>query len=123
MVEEKNMVCVVCPIGCSLKVFMDNGRVMSVEGNTCNRGYDYAVSEMTNPSRVLTSTVKLKNSKIQMLPVKTDKPVPKGLLFECMKLINAAEVSAPVKPGDVIIENILGTGANIIATRNITTSG
>lgn len=113
----KDLTCIICPQGCSLKVEIENGKVINVEGNTCKRGYDYAVSEVTNPVRTITSTIKIENG--EMLPVRTDKPIPKELIFKCMEEINKKTVKAPIEMGQVIIENILNTGSNIIATKKV----
>lgn len=121
--ENKNLICIVCPVGCSLKVCTDGNDIVSITGNSCKRGEAYAVAECTNPTRTLTSTVKLKGGQFLMAPVKSDKPIPKALIFECMKSINQCCVNAPVKVGDVVIANILNTGVNIIATGNVKGTG
>ena len=112
----RNLTCIICPQGCSLNVEIEDGKVISVEGNTCKRGYDYAISEVTNPVRTVTSTIKLENG--EMIPVKTDKPIPKDLIFKCMEEINKKTIKKHIKIGQVIIENILNTGSNIVATRS-----
>lgn len=114
MVRE--LTCIICPQGCNINVEIENGKVKNIEGNTCKRGYEYALSEVTNPTRTITTTVKIKNGK--MLPVKTDKPVPKELIFDCMKEINKLEIEEPTRIGQVIINNILNTGVNLVATGN-----
>lgn len=114
-----NLVCVSCPLGCPITVELDaENNVTSVTGNTCPRGAAYAKTEVTHPVRSLTSTVKLIGGHHAVVPVKTSAPVPKEKMFEIMKAVNAASAKAPVKIGDVIIENVLGTGANIVATNN-----
>ena len=113
----KNLTCIICPQGCSINVEMENGEVKNITGNTCKRGYDYAYSEVTNPVRTITSTVKSKDG--DMVPVKTSKPIPKELIFKCMEEINKAIVNQSIKIGDVVIENILDTGADVVATKNI----
>ena len=113
----KEMVCVSCPIGCMLTVELnDKNEVLSVKGNTCKRGEQYAVDECTNPVRMLTTTIKVSGGKLPVVPVKTSKPVPKGRMFDCMAEINKAVIKAPVKIGDVVIENICGLGVDIVAT-------
>ena len=114
---ERELTCIICPKGCNIKVNIEDGKVTNVEGNTCKRGYDYAVSEVTNPVRTITSTMKLEDGR--MLSVKTDKPIPKDLIFKCMEEINKKTAKSPVKIGDILIENILNTGSNIVATKNI----
>ena len=113
----KELTCIVCPKGCNIKVEIKNGKVVNVEGNTCNRGYNYAVSEVTNPVRTVTSTIKLENG--EMVPVKTDKPIPKDLIFKCMEEINKKTVKSPIEIGQILIKNILDTDSNIAATRSI----
>ncbi|HLR35605.1 MAG TPA: DUF1667 domain-containing protein [Tissierellales bacterium] len=112
--------CIRCPIGCRLTITKDDTLPSGylVEGNTCNRGEEYAIKEMTNPSRTVTSTVKIKNSTIPRLPIKTKGEIPKDKIFECMDIINSIEVSAPIKKGDIILKNVLDTNIDIIATRS-----
>ncbi len=118
---EKKMICISCPMGCRLTVTDDvNAKGgYKVEGNTCPRGEIYAIKEMTNPTRIVPTTVKIKNAILPRLPVKTNDGVPKNMIFKCMEEINKVEVEAPVKVGDIIIENILGLGINIVATRSM----
>ncbi|QUH21215.1 DUF1667 domain-containing protein [Alkaliphilus sp. B6464] len=119
--EARDMVCIVCPLGCKLKVIKNeesqNG--YTVEGNKCFRGMNYGITEMTNPTRVLTTTVIISGSSIRRLPVKTSGPIPKHLIEEAMKIINEIEVKTPIKVGQVIIKNILGTGVDVIASRSM----
>ena len=114
---KRELTCIICPKGCNIKVEIEEDKVTNIEGNTCKRGYDYAMSEITNPVRTITSTMRLENGK--MVPVKTDKPISKELIFKCMEKINKVTIKPPVKIGDVLIENILNTGSNIIATNNV----
>ncbi len=111
----KELICIVCPRGCHLTVD-DN---LNVSGNNCPRGEAYAKAELTHPTRTLTSTVKITSKLEVRCPVKTDKPLPKEKIYEAMDLINHVKISAPVKIGDIILENILGTDVNIVATKNI----
>ena len=111
----RNLTCIECPIGCSVAVELQDNKVLSVTGNACPRGDLYARNEVTNPKRVVTSTVRATNG--VMVPVKTDVPVPKAEIFEIMQKINAVTCVLPVKIGDVLLENI-SEGANLIATGN-----
>jgi len=119
--EVKDMICIVCPLGCKLKVIKDDisetGYI--VKGNKCLRGLDYGIKEMTNPTRVLTTTIRISDAPLNRIPVRTSGAIPKHLIFEAMKLINEAEVKAPIKVGQIIIKNILDTGVDIIASRSI----
>ena len=115
---KTELTCIVCPMGCHLNVEKLEERY-KVEGNTCKRGEKYAVQELTNPTRVITTTVKLENSYLQLLPVKTEDPIPKAMIFEIMKEIDKIIVNAPVKVGDIIVENILDTGVNIVSAKTM----
>lgn len=114
----KELVCIKCPMGCHLTVDVDK---KEVKGNTCKRGKSYGLSEVTNPVRVITTTVRVANGELPVLPVKTSEAIPKGLNLKAMDVLNSIEVMAPIKIGDVIVENILETGVNVIATRNVKT--
>lgn len=113
----KDLVCIVCPMGCRLKV--DEKNDYKVTGNLCPKGAFYGKKELTSPTRTITSTVKIKNALYSRLPVKTSTEIPKNIIFEIMNEINKIEVSSPVKVGDVLLKNVLNTGANIIATKNM----
>ena len=114
-----NLICIGCPLGCPLTVEMEGNEVKSVAGNTCPRGDAYAKKELTNPTRIVTSTVRVAGGKLAMVSVKTESDIPKGKIFDCVKALKNVEVTAPVKIGDVIVENVAGTGVNVIATKNV----
>ena len=114
----KVLTCVACPRGCTITVEYEGTEVYSVTGQTCKRGEDYARTEIVNPTRNIASTVKVTGGVHPVVPVKTSAPIPKTLIFDCMREINGVTVNAPVKLGQVIIENVLGTGVNIVATNN-----
>lgn len=115
----KEMVCIVCPMSCKLSVEMENDKVISVTGNTCIRGAKYANEEICNPTRMVTSTVVIKNASISRLPVVTSAPVPKSKMSDVMKQINKVKVKAPIKREDIIIKNVAKTGVDIIASRSM----
>jgi CxxC motif-containing protein len=119
VIKEREMTCIVCPNGCSLEVSYEDKEVIEVQGALCNRGVDYARNEMTNPMRNLTSSVKVLNGALPLVSVRSNKPIPREKLKESVKLLRDIEVEAPVALHQVILEDILGTGANIIATREI----
>ena len=114
-----NLICFGCPLGCPLTVEMEGSEVKAVSGNTCPRGDAYARKEMTNPTRIVTSTVRVAGGRLAMVSVMTASDIPKGKIFDCVKALKDVEVKAPVKIGDVIVENVAGTGVNIIATKNV----
>lgn len=111
------LICIVCPKGCHLKVDEENG--YQVTGNSCPRGADYGKKELTNPTRVITSTVKIIGGAHRRLPVKTDKDISKALIFKAVRLLDDVEVVSPVKTGDIVLKDILGTDVNFVATRDM----
>lgn len=117
--ETRNLTCIGCPLGCSLTVEMNNGEVVSVTGNTCPRGDAYARKEVTNPTRIVTSTVRVSNGAAVMVSCKTKEDIPKGKIFEVTKALTDVVVPAPVKIGDVVLSNVAGTGVDVIATKNV----
>ena len=114
---NRSLTCIVCPIGCQLTVTLENGAVTEVVGNTCPRGKQYAIDECTNPVRTITTTARTSNGSV--IPVKTAQPIPKDLMFECMNVINGAVVTLPAQIGDVVISNLLDTGADVVVTANM----
>ena len=114
---KKEFVCIVCPRGCTLSIDLDT---LEVTGNTCPRGAIYAKNEVTNPTRTITSSVRVNNREHQLVSIKTTNPVPKGKIMEVMDEINKVSVAAPTHIGDVVIHNVLGLeGVDIVITKNI----
>ena len=113
----KNLICIVCPKGCHLQVDEDNG--YAVTGNSCPRGAEYGKTELLHPTRVLTSTVRVDGGLHRRLPVKTTAPIPKELLFQAMEALNGVTLTAPVTVGQVVIANLLGTGVDVVAPREM----
>ena len=111
----RELTCIICPRGCTLKVEMEDKKIISVTGNSCPRGVKYAEDECCNPQRTVTSTVRCECGR--MIAVKTDRPIPKDKVFECMKMINSVTAHLPLSIGDVIISNIFD--ANVVATENV----
>ena len=106
-------------MGCPLVVTLDHGEVVSVEGNTCKRGAVYGKKEVTNPTRIVTSTVRVSGGSIPVVSVKTREDIPKEKIFDCIKALQEIEVAAPVNIGDVILRDVAGTGVDVVATKNI----
>lgn len=113
----KELICIVCPNGCRLKVDEENG--YAVTGNRCARGAEYGRVELLSPTRVVTSTVRCTGASHPRCPVKTDRPIPKERIFDVMEVLEGVSLAAPVSVGQVVIENVCGTGANIVATRGM----
>ena len=117
-INTQELVCIVCPVGCKLTV-KKSGDKYIIKGSMCKRGDDYAIEELTHPTRMLTSTVKLSDSHHVRLPVHSSAPIPKDLIFKAMKVINGCTVKAPVITGQALIKNILDTGVDICSSRTI----
>jgi len=115
---DREIICTVCPRGCHILVKGDGKVIESIEGYGCKRGEVYANSEYTNPVRILTTTVKIKG-KDELLPVRSNAPISKSKILECMEVIKGVSIKAHVKRYDVSIENILGTGVDIVATKDL----
>ena len=115
--ETRELTCINCPMGCRITVEMDGVEILSVTGNTCKRGENYARTEVTAPVRTVTTTIKVIGGVVDRVSCKTKEPVPKEKIFEVMNAINKASCSAPVKIGDVLIEDCAGTGVAIVATK------
>ena len=113
-----NLICINCPRGCHLNVENVNGEIQ-VSGNMCPRGYTYAYNEMTDPKRTLTTTVGISSEDYRRLPVISSEALPKDKVMDVMKALKDVSVKAPVKLGDVIVEDVLGLKVNIIASKSI----
>ncbi len=115
----RELTCVVCPAGCRITVEMDaDGTITSITGNTCPRGKNYAENEVTHPVRTLTSTVSIDTEEgTKLIPVKTDRPIPKEKLFEAMEIVKSIRIKAPYKVGDVICPDFIEQGTNLVACK------
>jgi len=117
MAESRTLTCISCPTGCHIEVRRGASGIEAVEGNRCAKGREFALLEVENPVRYLTTTIRVGD---RLLPVRSDKPLPKGLLFDCVKVLRGLRRDPPVKLGQPIVSDILGTGVNIVASRDLT---
>ena len=117
--DEKEITCIVCPLGCKILVKTDGKRFELLHGNKCQKGVEYVRNEALDPRRVLTSSILVKNGAYSLVSVKTNKPIPKDEIFNILKIIKNKSVNAPIYIGDIIIKNILDTGSDIIATKTV----
>lgn len=117
--QKKHFTCVICPIGCEIDVEVENGSIVSMEGNKCKKSEEFVQQELIEPMRVLTSTARVRGAKWAMVPVRSDKAIPKRLFFQVMRELANIELRAPVKLAQVVIKDVAGTGANIVATRSM----
>lgn len=116
--DTMKITCTVCPIGCEITITGDKklNTINEIKGSQCKRGETYAKDEFLNPKRILTSTVKIKDGKRPVISVRTNKPIPKELINQCMEIIKKVDIQDKVSSGDVVINNVLDTGADVIVT-------
>jgi len=115
---DKKIICIICPLGCHITIKAGKGENnFVVTGNKCERGQAYAIKECTKPERVVTTTMIGENDEI--IPVKTNQAIPKGLIFDAIKIMKGTPVCLPLDVGSIIIKNILGTGADVVSTKKI----
>ena len=119
--EVRNLICIGCPLGCPIEVSMEEGKVTAVKGTTCPRGDAYARKEVTNPTRIVTSTVRVSGSQdgAVTVPCKTAQDIPKNRIFDVARALKGVAVAAPVSIGDVVVSNVAGTGVDVIATKSV----
>ena len=117
--DERTIICLSCPKGCRVKVKANGDDIKDISGHECPQGIEYAKNEYLNPTRILPTTVRVKNGQIALVPVKTASPIPKEKIGEAMQKLSEIEVEAPVELGQVIVNNILDTGVDVVATRSI----
>ena len=119
MNNNKEFVCIRCPLGCNISVEMEGEEIKAITGNTCPRGADYVTNELTDPRRIVTSLVKVKGGERPVVSVKTAADIPKDKIMTCVKELKQIEVAAPIHIGDVILRNVCDTGVDIVATANV----
>ena len=117
--DEKKITCIICPIGCKIFVITNGKRIRVTAGNKCKKGIDYAINEVLDPRRMLTTSILVKGGEWPLVSVKSIKPIPKGKLFPILKKIKNITINAPVVSGQIIIKNVLDTGVDIVATKTI----
>ncbi|MCI8764864.1 MAG: DUF1667 domain-containing protein [Lachnospiraceae bacterium] len=111
--------CILCPNGCEIEVCHEDGRVLETEGNKCKKGQQYVEQELTDPRRTIASSVRIKGSFLPLCSVRLTKPVPKQAIFSVMEEINKAELTAPVRIGEIVIRNVCGLESDVIVTKNM----
>lgn len=119
--SKKELTCIGCPLGCQITVDWDDEakKVISVTGNSCKNGDIYARKEVTNPTRIVTSSIPVTGGDMVRVSCKTQHDIPKNRIFDVMEEIHAAKAKAPLKIGDVLVKDVCGLGVDVIATRNI----
>lgn len=117
--ETTELICITCPMGCTLDVTHEGDTIIEVDGATCKRGEDYAQEELTDPHRMVTTTVRVAGGLHPLLPVYTSAPIPKGRIFDLLEEIRKVEVKAPVKMGDAVLEDVVDTDVKVLASRDM----
>ncbi|MHA1521038.1 MAG: DUF1667 domain-containing protein [Promethearchaeota archaeon] len=117
--DEREIICVVCPNSCRLTVWKDSEDKVQITGNQCSRGLTYGENEYLHPVRMVITTMRIEDAPFAVIPVRSEEPIPKPLIIQAIKLINKSKCRSPVKMGDILIENILDTKINIIASRSM----
>ncbi|ADL42846.1 protein of unknown function DUF1667 [Caldicellulosiruptor obsidiansis OB47] len=116
--QKNKVTCILCPRGCTIERNVQ-GEKIELNGFGCKKGLEWAKEEFTNPKRILTTTVHVKDGEVEFVPVRTKIPIPKDKIFEAILILKNIEISAPVEIESVIMKNILDTGADVIATRRV----
>ena len=119
MKKKRELTCIGCPLGCQIAVTMEENEIVKVEGNTCPRGEKYARTEVTNPMRTVTTTVKVQGGSCNVVSVKTAADIPKDLVKGCIKELRGITLQAPTKIGQIVVENICNTGVDVVVTKNL----
>lgn len=117
--ETYSYLCIGCPLGCRLELDESNGEFLEVRGNSCKKGEEFARQEHVDPRRVVTTTVAIAGALWPRLPVKTSAAVPKALVGDVCRALRAVRAHAPVMLGEVIVADVLGTGVDVVATRDL----
>ena len=117
MKDETNITCILCPIGCEIRI--NRKELFIIDGAKCKKGIEYSKNEVLNPKRILTTSILVKNGILPLVSVKTSIPIPKEKIFIILGIIKRTSVNAPIEIGEIIIKNILDTGSDIIATKTI----
>jgi len=117
--DKREIVCIVCPVGCRITAVLENGGVADIKGNTCERGADYARAEIMAPMRNITTIVKVDGGDLPYVSVKTSAPIPKALMLDAVRAAGGLQPAAPVNIGDVLMKDVLGTGSDIVATLRV----
>jgi CxxC motif-containing protein len=116
---SKKIICTVCPLGCNMEVQIKGRKIIKVVGNRCKKGLEYAKNEIYSPGRILTSTVRTNNPEVPLIPIYSEKQIPKEKIMVCMKEIAKMRIDGPIESGEIVIKDILNLGVNMLASRSV----
>ena len=119
--QTREFVCIGCPLGCNVTARTRGEEIVDITGNTCPRGADYVTKELTDPRRIVTSLVRVRKGVLPVVSVKTTTDIPKGKIMDSIRVLKGIELQAPVHIGDVVVEDVCGTGVQVVATGNVET--
>ena len=115
----KNYTCIVCPNGCDITVEAQNKIIKTIKGATCKRGEKYVEQELTDPHRTISTSIRLVGGELPLVSVRLSTSIPKEKIFNVMEVIKKSHLTAPVSAGQIVIENVLGLGSDVIVTKNV----
>jgi CxxC motif-containing protein len=118
-VEEREFICVTCPVGCTIRATVEGSALVAVRGQACRRGIAFVQEELTAPTRALTTTVRVDGGTLPLVPVRSAEPLPKGMVRDVAARLRTVRLSAPVAAQQVVLENALGSGVTIVTTRAV----
>ncbi len=119
MSEQREFICVTCPVGCSIQATVEGDTLLEIHGQACQRGEAFVREELTAPRRMLTTTVRVTGGRLPLVPVRSSVPVPKGLMFDIARALRKVELLAPVADHQMVLENALGSGVDVVTSRKM----
>ena len=123
MREQRQFICVTCPVGCTIEATIENGELVEVQGQDCKRGVAFVHAELTAPKRMLTTTVRVVDGTLPLVPVRSSEALPKELLMQVAEELRKAVLVAPIQEHQVVMHNVLDTGIDIITSRDLKRAG
>jgi CxxC motif-containing protein len=123
LAEQRHFICITCPVGCNLEATVEGNDIVALQGQACKRGAAFVREELRAPKRMLTTTVRIEGGTLPLLPVRSAAPLPKGMILQVAQLLRQVRLKAPVAEGQVILANVLDTGVDIIASRDLPQAG
>ncbi len=117
MAEQREFICVTCPVGCSIEALVEGQELIEMRGQACGRGEHFVQEELTDPRRMLTTTVRVRGGTLPLVPVRSSAPLPQHLLMEVARALRQVELEAPVQEHQVVLENVFDTQVDIVTSR------
>lgn len=115
--KTRELICINCPVGCKIAIEWDDSAIKTISGNRCAKGEAYARKEVTDPRRIVTTTVEILGGEDERLPVKTKEDIPKEKIFACVSALKNMQVKAPIEIGEIVLADVAGTGVDVVAAK------